>query len=397
MRSAARALAVTALATLAAPAAAQEFERGPRNTDLAPAFPEQFRAKLVNSGVELAQEIVAGGLEHPWGIEVLPEGGYLVTERAGRMRHIAADGTLSDPIAGVPDVVALRQGGLLDVALAPDFEDSRMIYWSYAKPVDGDKTATAAARGVLAEDYSAITGVELIFEQFPAVPVPAHFGSRIVFDGDGHVFITTGEHFTEEYRQYAQDLDKTFGKVVRLNLDGSVPRDNPFVHQDGAIASIWSYGHRNIQGAYMWNDQLWTIEHGPQGGDELNIPEPGGNYGWPVVSYGQKYSGAPIGTGKASADGFEEPVYFWDPVIAPAGMHPYDGDMFPDWQGDLLISSLTPGGLVRLEIADGRVVAEERLLMDIGRVRDVEIDADGAILILTDRPDGALVRLTPKE
>lgn len=391
----AAALAAIAATALAAPAAAQQFDWGPRNTDLAPAFPEQFRAPLVTSGIELAQEVVAGGLVHPWGVEVLPEGGYLVTERPGRMRHVAADGTISDPIAGLPDVVALRQGGLLDVALAPDFETSRMVYWSYAAQVDGDKTATAAARGILAGDFSAITDVEVIFEQFPAVPVPAHFGSRIVFDGAGHVFITTGEHFTEAYRQYAQDLDKTFGKVVRLNLDGSVPDDNPFVHQDGAIASIWSYGHRNIQGAYMWDGELWTIEHGPKGGDELNRPMPGENYGWPIVSYGKKYSGAPIGQGKASAEGFEEPVYFWDPVIAPAGMHPYAGEMFPDWQGDLLISSLTPGGIVRLEMQDGLVTAEERLVMGVGRVRDIEIDTDGSILILTDKEDGALLRLTP--
>jgi glucose/arabinose dehydrogenase len=387
-------LAATAL--VAAPAAAQaSFEWGQRNTDFDPAFPEQFRAPLVESDVKFAQEFLAEGLTHPWGVEVLPGGGYLVTERAGRLRHVSAEGELSEPIQGLPEVVAVRQGGLLDVALGPDFEENRMIYWTYAKPMEGNTTATAAARGVLSEDFTEVTEVEDIFVQEPAVPVPAHFGSRIVFDGEGHAYITTGEHFTQVYRQYAQDLDKTFGKVVRVNLDGSTPEGNPFADDADAVDTIWTTGHRNIQGAYWWDGELWAIEHGPAGGDELNIIEKGENYGWPVVSYGEKYSGQPVGQGEASRPEFKEPVYFWDPVIAPGGMHPYQGEMFADWQGDLLIASLVPGGLVRLEIEDDRVTGEERLLRDIGRVRDVEIDSDGAILILTDKPDGALIRLTP--
>ncbi len=388
-------LAATTLVA-AAPALAQApFEWGQRNTELEPAFPEQFRAPLLNSEVKFAQEFLAEGLEHPWGVEVLPEGGYLVTERAGRLRHVSAEGALSEPIKGLPPVLSVGQGGLLDVALAPDFGESRMIYWTYAKPMDGNTTATAAARGVLSEDNLEVTQVEEIFVQEPAVPVPAHFGSRIVFDGAGHAFITTGEHFTEVYRQYAQDLDKTFGKVVRVALDGSTPGDNPFTGDAEAVDTIWSYGHRNVQGAYWWDGELWTIEHGPKGGDELNIARAGENYGWPEVSYGEKYSGQPIGQGEASGPEFTEPVYFWDPVIAPGGMHPYEGEMFADWQGDLLIASLKPGGVVRLEIEDGMVTGEERLLQGIGRVRDVEIDADGSILILTDKADGALIRLTP--
>ena len=225
-----------------------------------------------------------------------------------------------------------------------------------------------------------------------------HYGSRIVFDDDDHAFVTTGEHFTQKERDYAQDLDKTYGKVVRLNLDGSVPEDNPFVGQEGALGSIWSYGHRNVQAAVVTPDgTLLTVEHGPQGGDELNRPEPGLNYGWPVVSYGEQYSGEPIGSGQASAEGMEQPVYFWDPVIAPGGMDLHAGEAFSQWNGDLLIGSLYPGGVVRVELGDdGRVTAEERLLRDAGRVRTVEVLDDGSFVILTDTADGEVIRVTPK-
>jgi glucose/arabinose dehydrogenase len=240
-----------------------------------------------------------------------------------------------------------------------------------------------------------ITGAEDIFVQTPAVDAPMHFGSRIVFDGEGHAFVTTGEHFTQDYRVMAQDLDNTFGKVVRINLDGSIPEDNPFVGDDTAMDEIFSYGHRNVQGAWMMGDQLWTIEHGPKGGDELNRPEAGKNYGWPVVSYGEQYSGNPISEGIAQKEGMEQPVYFWDPVIAPAGMMVYEADAFGGWNGDLFISSLYPGGIVRLEMEDGVVTAEERLAPDLGRVRDLAVDSDGSILAVTDFEDGQLVRIAP--
>lgn len=385
----------TALAAM--PALAQQhdsFTWGERNTDLAPAEDSQFRAELVSSGVETERETVVGGLVHPWGIEVLPgDAGYLVTERAGRLRHVAEDGTLSEPIEGLPEVDAREQGGLLDVALGPDFAEDRMIFWTYAKPVEGG-VVTAAAKGRLNEEMTALSDVTDIFVQEPAVDAPMHFGSRILFDGEGHAFVTTGEHFTQENRQLAQDLDTTFGKVVRINLDGSAPEDNPFVSDENAIDTIWSYGHRNIQGALMMDGEFWTIEHGPKGGDELNLTEAGKNYGWPVISYGEQYSGGPIGSGEAQQEGMEQPDYFWDPVIAPAGMVAYDGEMFADWQGDLLISSLYPGGLVRLELEDGTVVAEERLARDLGRVRDIAVDDDGSLLVLTDFEDGQLLRIT---
>ncbi len=400
-----RALTLIALPVMSLPfalltpaAEAQGFTYGTRNTDLAPAFPEQTRAELVESDVSLATETLVGGLEHPWGIATLPEdAGWLVTERAGRLRHLAADGTLSEAIAGVPEVLAEAQGGLLDVALAPDFAESRMIYVTYAKPLEGG-SATAAARMVLSDDFGSVSEVEDVFVQSPVSATPAHYGSRIVFLDDATMAITSGEHFTDDQRLYAQDLDKTYGKVIRVNLDGSVPDDNPFVGQEGADDAIWSYGHRNIQGAATDADgTFWAIEHGPKGGDELNRPEPGLNYGWPVISYGERYQGGAIGSGAAAQEGMEQPVYFWDPVIAPGGMAFHSGEAFGDWNGDLLIGSLTPGGVVRLSLEDGRVVEEERLLRDMGRVRDVEIQADGSFLILTDREDGEVIRVTPEE
>ncbi len=384
---------VGALVLAAGPAMA-DFDQGERNAPfLEPAFEGQTRAPQVESPFGVKTEVFAGGLENPWGIAALPGGSYLVTERAGRMRIIAPDGTLSDAIRGVPDVLDSGQGGLLDVAVGPTFDEDRVIWWSYAKPLGLRRTVTAAARGVLSEDGSEVTEVEDVFVQEPWSFSPLHFGSRIVFDAAGHVFITTGEHSRAAERVLAQDIETTFGKVIRLNVDGSVPADNPFVGRDG-IDTIWSYGHRNVQGAAMAPDgRLWTVEHGPRGGDELNLPEAGKNYGWPVVSYGIEYSGAQIGDGLARAEGMEEPVYFWDPVIAPAGMTFYSGAMFPEWEGNLLIGGLASQKLVRLVIEGDRVVGEERLL-DVGRIRDVEVAADGALLVLIDDADGAVLRVS---
>jgi glucose/arabinose dehydrogenase len=363
-----------------------------------PAFPEQTRAPAADSGVALEAEVVADGLEHPWGVAVLPEGNLLVSERPGRLRVIAPDGAVSEPVEGLPEVFARRQGGLLDVAVDPDFASNRLVYWTYSKPTGEGTSVTAAARGRLSEDLAALTEVEDIFVQSPPSPSPMHYGSRIVFDGQGHVFMTTGEHYTEAERVMAQALDNTYGKVVRVNPDGSIPDGNPYANREEAIDSIWSYGHRNIQAAAIrpGTGELWIVEHGPQGGDELNQIDPGANYGWPVVSYGENYSGSPVGSGEARhAGGFVEPRYYWDPVIAPSGMAFYEGAMFPDWEGDLLVGSLSPGALVRLEFDGRTVTGEERLLTDQGRIRDVAIAPDGALLVLTDAEDGELLRLTP--
>ncbi|WP_299794342.1 PQQ-dependent sugar dehydrogenase [uncultured Marivita sp.] len=392
----------TALAVcLAAPLAAQETHTwGEKNADFEPAFENQTRAELVQSDLTFEYRQIAEGLEHPWAVAELPDGaGLLVTERPGRLVHVTLEGEVSDPISGLPEIFNQSAGnstqaGLLDVKLGPDFAEDRMVYFTYAKGMGDGMSVTAAGRGVLSDDMTELTEVEDIFVQTPPSPAAMHYGSRIVFDGNGHAFVTTGEHFTDEERQKAQGLDNTYGKVVRINLDGSIPEDNPFVGQDGAEDSIWSYGHRNIQGAAMRGDQLFTVEHGPAGGDEINIPQAGLNYGWPVVSYGVRYDGEPIGTGKAQAEGMAEPAYYWDPVIAPGDMIFYEGDMMSEWQGDSLVTGLVAPGVVRLEWDGDRVSAEERLFTEYGRVRDIEELSDGSLVLATDYEDGGLVHVT---
>ncbi|MEX2125083.1 MAG: PQQ-dependent sugar dehydrogenase [Woeseia sp.] len=400
-----KALIVTVTTLLAAPTAfaqsARPVEQGEPNVpEFEAAFSEQARAPASDSGVKLAVETFAEPLENPWGIDVLPDGGYVVTERPGRMRVISENGEISEPVAGIPEVLAGGQGGLLDVAVGPTFAKERLIYWTYARPLEGGKSVTVASCGRLSEDRSKFTDVEDVFVQEPPSPTPAHYGSRIVFDRDGHVFITTGDHFTAAERVLAQDLGTTYGKVIRVNLDGSIPEDNPVANQDGAIGSIWTLGHRNIQGATLHPEtgRLWTIEHGPKGGDELNLSEPGANYGWPVVSYGENYDESPVGEGVERHGGdFVEPRYYWDPVIAPGGMLFYQGDLFGNWRGDLLISSMMPGALVRIELDGDTVKGEERLLKDHGRIRDIVEAPDGALLVLVDAGAGAVLRLTPDQ
>ena len=371
--------------------ACAQVDQGAPNTDFQPAFEHQTRAPALPE-TPVTVSTFAEGLANPWGIAALPDGSYLVTERPGTLRRIAADGTLSDPIGGVPAVDAQQQGGLLDVAIAPDFATTGVIFLTYAKGVAGG-TVTAAARAVL--DGDRLSQVQDIFVQDPPADTYAHYGSRVVPTADGKVYITTGEHFTEANRQLAQDIETTYGKTIRLNADGSVPQDNPFVGRDG-VDSIWSYGHRNLQGATLGPDgTLWTMEHGPAGGDELNHPQAGLNYGWPVISYGVNYDGSPVGSGETAMEGMEQPVYYWDPVIAPSGMAFYAGSYAP-WQGDLLIGSLNPGELVRLKFANGKVIGEERLLQDIGRMRDVEVLPDGSVLVLTDNSYGVVLRVRPR-
>ena len=388
--------AAIALTVTASPALAQ-VDQGPANVPSnTPAFENQTRAPEIENTGTLQTETVAEGLVHPWGVEVLPEGGYLVTERAGRLQHIAADGTMTE-VEGVPEVVAQRQGGLLDVALAPDFETSREVYMTYSKPQGSGEAATAVASARLSDDAASLEEVSDIYVQTPPSPTAMHFGSRVVPDGDV-LYVTLGEHSSESERVLAQDLGASYGKVVRITPDGSAPDDNPFADDEDALPEVWTYGHRNPQGAALGPEgRLWVLEHGPAGGDELNLIEPGANYGWPEVSYGQKYSGSPVGTGETSAEGVTEPVYYWDPVIAPGGFTFYEGDMFEGWEGDVVASSLTPGGIVRLKLEDDRVTGEARYLSELGRVRDIDIDADGALLVLTDDPDGALIRVLPEE
>lgn len=361
-----------------------------------PAFPEQTRAPQSSTAFVLNRDTIAEGLEHPWGMAFLPDGRLLVTEKPGRLRLITRDGELSQPISSVPEVDSREQGGLLDVLLAKDFQDSRRLYFSFAEPRDDGETGTAIASARLADDEDRLENVEVIFRQQPSWDSAKHYGSRLLWDENGLLYVTLGERSDEEPRQLAQDLDAHLGKVIRIHPDGTIPEDNPFFDQDNAFPEIWSYGHRNIQGATIHPDtgELWVAEHGPNGGDELNRPEAGKNYGWPVITYGIDYSGEPIGDDITQKDGMEQPVYYWDPTIAPAGALFYQGDMFSQWQNNLFISSLKPGGLVRLELSDGRVTAEERLLKDIGRVRDIAEAEDGALWIITDEENGRLIRLS---
>ena len=343
------------------------------------------------NGIVQVQSI-AKGLEHPWSLAILPDKRMLVTERRGRLRLVGADGRVSEPLAGVPQVYASGQGGLLDVVLSPGFEKDRLVYLSFAESGDGG-AATAVARGRFGE--RGLENTQVIWRQQPKVGGSNHWGSRIVFRPDGTLFVTLGERFNHSER--AQDLSATLGKVVRINPDGSAPRDNPFVNRDGSRPEIWSYGHRNVQAAALHPEtgQLWTVEHGARGGDELNHPEAGKNYGWPVISYGTHYTFLKIGEGTVKP-GMEQPVYYWDPVIAPSGMVVYTGDLFAGWKHNFLIGSLTPGGLVRLVMKDGKVAQEERYLGDLReRIRDVRQAPDGSLYLLTDSRDGQILRITP--
>ncbi|MFO1302499.1 MAG: PQQ-dependent sugar dehydrogenase [Burkholderiales bacterium] len=336
---------------------------------------------------------VASKFDHPWGLAFLPDGRMLVTERSGQLLLVEKDGKSRRPVSGVPKVRTGGQGGLLGIALSPNFAKDRLVYLSFSEPGDGG-AGTAVARGVLND--AALSGVEVIWRQSPKVGGGNHWGSRLVFARDGTLFVTTGDRYSERAR--AQDLTTTLGKVIRINADGSIPKDNPFVGRANAKPEIWSYGHRNLQGAALHpaTGQLWTLEHGARGGDELNHPEPGKNYGWPVITYGVDYSGMRIGEGTAKA-GMEQPVYYWDPVIAPSGATFYTGDAFPAWKGHLFVGSLRPGALVRLQLDGNKVVAEERYLPRVGRVRDVVQGPDGFLYLLTDDDNGKLLRVTPKQ
>jgi len=371
-------------------------EQGAPNTSFTPAFAGQTRAPAVNSNVELEIAEIATGLEHPWALAFLPGGAVLVTERPGRMRIVGANGAISQPIDGLPAVDARMQGGIHDLALSPTFASARLVYWSYAEPRGEGGNGTSVARGRLSVDGARLEDVRVIFQQTPAWRSPLHFGSQLVFDRAGRLYVALGERSLPASRVLSQDISTHLGKVVRINTDGSAPSDNPFVGQADALPEIWSYGHRNIQGAELHPETgaLWVVEHGPQGGDEINVPRAGRNYGWPVITYGEDYSGAPIGEGISAREGMEQPLYYWDPVIAPGDMIFYRGALFP-WRGNILIAGLRSRGLVRLVVEGERIVGEERF--DVGeRVRDVAEADDGSLWVLTDEANGRLLRVTPR-
>lgn len=345
-----------------------------------------------SSAGDLTVETVAGGLEHPWGLAFLPDGRMLVTERPGRLRLVSAKGELSRPVTGVPNVVARGQGGLLGIALDSDFGQNRLVYLSFAEPRAGGN-GTSVARGQLNAQGTALTDVTVIFRQMPTIASNLHFGSRLVFDRTGALFVTVGERFTQ--RDQAQNPANDLGKIIRIRPDGSIPADNP--KKPGWAPEIWSIGHRNVQGATLHPDtgQLWTAEHGARGGDEINTPKAGLNYGWPVITYGVDYSGAKIGEGTAKP-GMEQPLFYWDPSIAPSGAAFYTGSVWPQWKNSLFVGALAGSLLARLSTEGEKVTGEERLLTDIGaRIRDVVQGPDGFLYLLTDEEDGKLLRVRP--
>jgi glucose/arabinose dehydrogenase len=337
-------------------------------------------------------ETVAKGLEYPWSLAFLPDGRMLVTEKPGRLRIVGKDRTLSEPLKGVPEVFYQGQGGLLGVALDPNFASNQLVYLAYSEPGEDDTAGTAVARGKLGD--GSLENVEVIFRQKPKVDGGNHFGGRLVFAPDGKLFVTLGERFKFDP---AQDLASDLGKIVRINPDGSVPDDNPFVGQEGKLPEIWSYGHRNVQGAAIHPEtgKLWENEFGPRGGDELNIPEAGKNYGWPVVSWGKHYNGQAIPKPPTHPE-FADAIYHWNPVISPSGMTFYTADAIPGWKGNLLIGGLSSEAIVRLTLDGKKVTGEERIPLDV-RIRDVAQGPDGAVYALTDEDDGEVLRLTLSE
>jgi aldose sugar dehydrogenase len=341
-------------------------------------------------------ETVARGLVHPWSLAFLPDGRMLVTERPGRMRIVTHDGTLSPPLAGVPKVYAVSQAGLMDVILARDFMQTGMIYFCYAEPVAGGGRIAVAHARLIDGDKPRLDAVTTIFHQRGPASGGLNIGCRMVQARDGNLFVTLGDHF--DAKQKAQSLDNGIGKIVRIRSDGKAPADNPFVNRKGALPEIWAYGLRNPEGlAFNPADgKLWEQEHGPRGGDEINIIVKGRNYGWPVISYGVNYDGTPVGTGKTHAAGMEQPVWHWTPSIAPSGMAFYTGDLFPAWKGSLFNGALKYQMLVRLALDGDKVVKEERLLQALDeRIRDVRQGPDGAIYLLTDNSRGRILRLVP--
>jgi aldose sugar dehydrogenase len=372
--------------------------REPNADTQRPAFAGQTRAPRLDSKVAFQVTVLTKVLDRPWAVEPLPDGTLLVTEKVGSMRIVSASGTVGPPLAGLPPVEVRGQGGLLDVALSPTFATDRLIYWTFTEARGGGLNATSLARGVLSQDHLRLDQAKVIFRSLPSFDGGLHFGSRLAFGPDGMLYMTLGERSATEMRPHAQRPDSHLGKLLRLKPDGTAPADNPLVGTAGAKPEIWSLGHRNVQAAaFDPQGRLWTAEMGPQGGDELNLISRGKNYGWPLVTFGEEYSGRPVEGALTNRPGFEPPVYYWDPVIAPSGAQFYTGKAFPAWQGSLFLGSLKEGRLVRLVIKGDRVTGEEHLLAERGqRVRDVREGPDGALYLVTDQPQGELWKITPK-
>jgi glucose/arabinose dehydrogenase len=374
--------------------------RPPNGTSQSPAFPEQTDAPAQPTSVSFDVLTVAAGLQHPWGMDFLPDGRILVTERDGRLRFVSPGGNLSSPVDGLPVVDDRGQGGLLDVALHPEFASNQLIYWSFSEPQGRGQNGTSVARGKFVDGAAPrVDGAQVIFRQAPTLNSALHFGSRLVWAPDGTLYVTMGDRSITEGRMQAQNMNSLIGKIARINADGSVPADNPFAGRSGARPEIFSIGHRNVQAATIHPDtgELWEVEHGTRGGDELNIVRAGKDYGWPTIAYGIEYGGGQITGGITQKAGMEQPVYYWDPVIAPSGMTFYTGDLFPAWRGSLFIGGLATEDLVRLSVDGERVTGEERLLRDVSeRIRDVVQGPDDALYVVTDSIRGRILKLVPK-
>ncbi len=373
--------------------------QAPNAPNQEPAFAGQTRAPQPAEPVEIKTEVVAEGLPHLWSMEFLPDGRMMVTAKQGAMHIIGTDGEAGPEIANVPEVFSNGQGGLLDVALAPDYESSGRIFFSFAEPRDdGNGTSVASARLVTDDQGGgSLEDVNVIFRQMPTYDGNKHFGSRLAFGPEGELYVTVGERSDAEPRVQAQDLQSGLGKIFRISQTGEALEGNPFAGEDGAQPEIWSLGHRNLQSATIdGQGRLWTVEHGPKGGDELNLPQAGKNYGWPEVTYGVEYSGEEVGDGITQMADTEQPVYYWDPVIAPSGMAYYDADAIPEWQGAFLVGGLVSQGVVVLHMENDRVKFEERIDLD-ARIRDVKVGPDGAVYAVTEQRGGGnstIIKLT---
>jgi aldose sugar dehydrogenase len=401
-------LAACAMVAMSVQSAAAQTPADPRPANdpkQQPAFAGQTDAPEQKLGVAFDVVTVVEGLQNPWSVAFLPNGKMLITERPGRLRVAGADGKLSEPVAGLPAVHARGQGGLLDVVLDPAFAKNNLIYWSFSEPKENNENNTAVARGRFVDDAAAprVENVQVIYHQVPSFASNLHFGSRLVFGRDGTLFVTQGDRSDIPGRMQSQKMDSGIGKLVRINSDGSIPKDNPFVGKEGVRPEIWSIGHRNIQAAALnpATGELWEIEHGTRGGDEINIARKGKDYGWPTIAYGIEYRGGPITGGIQQQAGMEQPIYYWDPIIGPSGMTFYTGSLFPQWKGNLFVGGHGTRDLVRLTLDGEKITGEERLLKDLQpkpeAVRDVRTGPDGALYVLTDGAAGRLLKLVPKK
>ncbi len=374
-------------------------QTGPPNVpEFQPAFPQQTRAPEIHTQTALQVTEIASGFRNPWAIAFLPDQRMLVTEKpTGKLYIVTPQGAKSPAIEGLPVVDGRNQGGLLDVEVGPDYAQSGLIYWTYYEPREGGNGLAVARAKLVDGAQPRVEDLQVIFRMMPTLESTLHAGGRLVFTPDGKLFVTLGERSILEGRVQARDVKSHFGKVVRINPDGSVPQDNPYLNTPDAKPEIWSVGHRNILSAALdGQNRLWTVEMGPKGGDELNRPEAGKDYGWPTIGYGEEYSGAPIHETTQGA-GMEQPVYYWDPVISPSGMTIYSGTLFPEWRNDVFIGGLSSKALVRLMVRNDLVVGEERLLTERNiRVREVVQGPEGALYLLTDETNGKLLKVTPR-